>query len=231
MRKIILNDDTISKIRKFIVDERHTVKDACNRFNLKYDTMRRILFENNIVPVKHRSKQQFKEISPEIESLVFNLYRYTDTHIQDIVKESKLENFIVQDIINRNFTQKFRDDRTHRLYSKSNSGKHNKMYMKTGKNHPNYKGLVDDGNGYLMIKKPDWYTGRAGSNYVFYHTVVMCQALRVTELPKGFVVHHIDGNKHNNNLNNLALMNMGGHTRCHHIINNLCKVQRLSEQE
>ena len=102
------------------------------------------------------------------------------------------------------------------------------MKKATGENHPRYKGLVDDGQGYLMVKKPEWYTGRPGSDYVFYHSVVMCEALGITEIPRGFVVHHIDCDKHNNDISNLALVTVSGHGKLHGVYRNLCKVQRLS---
>mgnify|MGYP002801552608 FL=1 len=89
------------------------------------------------------------------------------------------------------------------------------MYGKIGNNHSNYKGLVEDGHGYYMILKPDWYTGRKGCKHIFYHHYVMCQYLGITEIPDGFVVHHIDLNPKNNDINNLQLMTIQAHNQLH----------------
>src|SRR5262245_616834 len=35
------------------------------------------------------------------------------------------------------------------------------------------------------------------------------------KVPKGYVVHHIDGNKHNNNLRNLERLEWGEHSAIH----------------
>ena len=87
-----------------------------------------------------------------------------------------------------------------------------------------YNGVIENGNGYLMCLKPDWYTGRKNAKYVFLHTLVMCEALGLTELPKGFCVHHIDFNRYNNDISNLALMTVSAHSKLHLLMNR--KVQR-----
>jgi hypothetical protein len=122
---------------------------------------------------------------------------------------------MVQIVLNKHFTQEERDKRKSRLYRNSKLGEKNPMKGKFGEEHHNYKGLVDDGNGYLMIRRPEWYTGRKGSNYIFYHSYVMCKELGITEIPKGFAVHHIDYNKRNNDISNLALVSLGAHTKIH----------------
>lgn len=47
------------------------------------------------------------------------------------------------------------------------------------------------------------------------HAREICIALNIPEVPKGFVVHHIDENKRNNNIDNLALMTITAHNRIH----------------
>ena len=229
MKRIKFDEKTVNEIREYI-NQGHTVDQTCNRFTLKYDTLKRVMFENNMRPY-HQDKSRPKEITKDLINLVCNLYEYTDITVDDICKEAKLENYIIQTILKEHFTEKFMNDRKSRIYRRSKLGDLNPMKQFTGENHPNYKGLVSDGQGYLMIKKPDWYTGRPKSFHVFYHSVVMCEHLNLTEIPKGFVVHHIDLDKHNNNINNLALMEIGAHTRLHQQILKMCKVQRLSEQE
>lgn len=94
-------------------------------------------------------------------------------------------------------------------YSASKVGSKNPMFQKTGEAHHNWKGECDDGYGYLTIL---WNGKRR-----FVHSVVMMEALGVTELPKGMVVHHIDGDRKNNNINNLALVTDSGHKMIHYL--------------
>lgn len=229
MRKIQFNEETVCAIRDYI-SEGHTMEQTCNRFNLKYDTLRRVMFENNIMPYR-QDKSHPKCVDEELIHLVCGLYAQTKMRVADIVKEAKVPDYVVQQILDDNFSEEYRNRRKSSLYSLSKLGDKNPMKSRTGEAHPNYKGFVDDGNGYLMVKKPEWYTGRAGSDYVFYHSVVMCEYLGLTELPRGFVIHHIDGDKRNNDISNLALVSLSGHGKIHSLYRNLCKVQRLSVQE
>ena len=132
----------------------------------------------------------------------------------------------IMEVLRENFTEEYMNERKRKMYADSKTGEKNPMHGKCRENHPQYKGEVSDGKGYLMCLKPDWYTGRVGSKHVFVHSVVICEALGLTEIPNGYVVHHIDGNKRNNDISNLALMTVSGHGKLHSIQNNLCKVQR-----
>lgn len=74
-------------------------------------------------------------------------------------------------------------------------------------------GMITDGKGFVMCLKPEWYTGRKSAKYVYYHSVVMCEALGITEIPKGFLVRHIDSDKRNNDISNLILLSLSANDR------------------
>lgn len=233
MRRIHFNEETISQIRNYI-QAGHTIEETQNRFTLKYDTLRRVMWENNIEPyyVNKRNDSavtSIEDIEDRAEEIC-RMFKYTNIPLKDIVRQSKLQYYVVLEILYKSFGEEAVNQRKSRMYRISKLGQKNPMYGKTGEDTSNFKGgILSDGQGYLMIKKPDWYTGRKGSDYVFYHHVVICQALGLTEIPKGFAVHHVDRNPHNNDISNLALMTIGAHSKLHSIEKNLCKVQRLSK--
>jgi transcriptional antiterminator len=43
----------------------------------------------------------------------------------------------------------------------------------------------------------------------------MCVALNIPKIPKGFIIHHLDEDKRNNNIDNLALITITAHNRIH----------------
>lgn len=81
------------------------------------------------------------------------------------------------------------------------------MKGKTESKHPRWQGLCEDQKGYLTIL---WN----GKRHFAHHVVVM-EALGVTKLPPRMTVHHIDGDKVNNDLDNLALVTERGHREIH----------------
>ena len=230
MRRIKFDKETIDAIRTFLEQEKHTVAQTANRFGVSEDTIRRVMHENNISP-GHPEKRtgHIRSITEENVSEIVHMFKDTDISMQDLCKSVKLEYYVVLEILKVNFTEEGIKQRKSRRYKNSKLGDNNPMFGKRGEETYNWKGgIVSDGQGYLIIKKPDWYTGRVRSDYVFYHSVVMCEALGITEIPAGFSVHHIDHNPLNNNINNLALVSMGAHSRLHAIEKKMCKVQRLS---
>lgn len=229
MKKIIFNQETIDKIRNYI-EQGHTIEETSNRFTIKHDTLRRIMWENNIQPF-HKNKSNGKQITEEIKNQIVTLYETTMISKRDLCKQFKLQDYILQSVLDEFFSKEYQDKRKSKMYSLSKLGDKNPMTGKVGDLHHGYKGIIDDGNGYSMCLKPDWYTGRTNSSYVFYHHIVFCQSIGITEIPKGFVIHHIDLNKKNNDISNLCMMSISAHGRIHAQINNLSKVQRLSTME
>lgn len=146
-----------------------------------------------------------------------DLFENTELTIEQISKEIGWSMYTTWQWIAQNYSKEVRKERKKRCYSNSKLGHLNPMFGKTEEYHHNYIGDVSDGNGYLMRIKPHWYTGRKGSKHVFVHQLVMCEALGITEIPKGFCVHHVDENKQNNDISNLALMTTVAHMRLHQL--------------
>jgi len=92
-------------------------------------------------------------------------------------------------------------------YSASKTSWRSLMYGKTGEAHHNWKGVCEDGYGYLTCL---WDGKR-----VFLHSRKVAEALGLKSVPKGFVVHHIDEDPTNNSIDNLALCTAAGHRQIH----------------
>jgi len=90
----------------------------------------------------------------------------------------------------------------------------NKLNMK-GSGNPNWKGgIVKTNNGYIWercINHP--FADKRG--YVLQHRLVMEKYIKRFLLPKE-VVHHINGNREENRIENLQLLNnLGEHNTLH----------------
>jgi len=92
-------------------------------------------------------------------------------------------------------------------YSRSKMGEKNPMTGVSGSQHHNFVGDVEDGRGYLLR--------RVDGKYVFVHRIVMAEALGLSRLPDALHVHHINGDKQDNRLDNLALATNSGHQKLH----------------
>ena len=143
------------------------------------------------------------------------LYENTELTQQQIAAKLGIPWKRVFNYIRDNYSSSYRKQRKAVCYRNSKVGALNPMQGKTGKDHHNFIGVVSDAKGYLMVLKPDWYTGRKGSKHVFQHHVEVCQGLGITSIPKGWCVHHVDNNPHNNSFNNLVLCTMSDHPRIH----------------
>lgn len=82
-----------------------------------------------------------------------------------------------------------------------------------GRRPGNYKGGRIKRNGYILIYQPD-HPRANNRGYVYEHILVAEKTLG-REIPRGYVDHHMDGNRSNNNPLNLAIMKNGTHLRFH----------------
>ena len=146
---------------------------------------------------------------------ILELYRTTDLSKEEIAEIIGTTYPIVEKCIFRNISIEERHGLKKRRYSKSKQSDNNPMFGLFGDKHHGYRGDCLDGKGYVMVLKPYWYTGRVGSKHVFKHSVVMCQHLGLTEIPSGFVIHHIDHNPLNNDISNLIMLTKEAHGKLH----------------
>lgn len=106
--------------------------------------------------------------------------------------------------------------------SASKMGSKNPMFGKVKEDHHNWKGLCDNGDGYFTVL----HNGKRR----LMHRVVMAEALGVEELPEHLDVHHIDGDRGNNALDNLALVTKKGHRMIHYLQVKESKALQLKQQ-
>jgi len=115
----------------------------------------------------------------------------------------------------KNYSKEYRKNRKVKNYRSSKMGEKNPMFGKFAEDHHCFVGLVSDHKGYWMQLKPDWFTGRQHSKHVFVHHIVVCEHMGLTEIPKGWNVHHCDHNPENNSFSNLVLITMSDHQKLH----------------
>ncbi len=85
------------------------------------------------------------------------------------------------------------------------------------KNH--LKRLVVDGIEWTLYRENDYYWTLIGGVRVYLHRYIWEQ--KYGRIRRGCVVHHIDHNKHNNDISNLQMVTIKQHRRLHnaHLIN------------
>lgn len=86
-------------------------------------------------------------------------------------------------------------------------GDRNPMKGRCEEAHPNWKGICSDKKGHFTMI-------RDGKRY-FVHRLVIADyfGIPIEKLSAKIVVHHIDGNPTNNDIDNLAITTQRGHTR------------------
>ena len=66
-----------------------------------------------------------------------------------------------------------------------------------------------------ILRRGYRYLWQGNDEYAPEHRLIVMKALGITAWPEGWEVHHIDSNKTNNNLSNLAVVTTAGHQLLH----------------
>lgn len=98
-------------------------------------------------------------------------------------------------------------------------------YAKHQEEHPSNtgrtwlkKGNVPKNKANGSIRKDGYRAVCYKDHQVLEHDLIYCLTNGFYYIPKGYVVHHLDQNKLNNNPENLALLPRGFHTTLHRLI-------------
>lgn len=162
-----------------------------------------------------------------MENKIRELIENTDLTLHNIAKKLGCSISKVRGVWTK-YPKSYRKVRKSDCYRRSKTGNLNPMKGKYGDKHHYYKGVVGDSKGYLMVLKPDWYTGRKGSNHIFEHHYVVCKELGITEVPAGHCVHHCDHNPRNNSFDNLVLLTMSDHSALHSYLGSATTMAKAS---
>ena len=73
---------------------------------------------------------------------------------------------------------------------------------------------------YILIKAPEWYKGKLYRGRYCYEHHLVWEKENGKPVPEGYVVHHRDGNKTNNNIENLELLKESSHKKLHGLLKN-----------
>lgn len=156
------------------------------------------------------------------------LYENTELTQQQIADKLGIHWKRVFKYIKANYTIEYRKQRKSKCYRNSKLGDLNPMLNKHGALHHRYIGRTPDCKGYMLVLKPDWYTGRKRSNHIFEHHLIVCLSMGLTCVPKGWCVHHCDLNKMNNSFDNLVLLTLSDHARLHKVLESATTISKES---
>lgn len=140
--------------------------------------------------------------------------RTTDKLSSEIATEFDCSAWLVEEISRKHLEPYERRLLWNRRARRSKLGGSNPMSGKTGMKHHNAV-EISRTVGYRTVFKPDWWTGKTKDSRVYEHVYIYCSENNLTEVPPKHVIHHIDGNIDNNQIENLQLLTISEHVKLH----------------
>lgn len=120
----------------------------------------------------------------------------------------------VKEIFIKSYGEEAVKARSKKFYRLSKLRSKNPMFNKTFEKHHNWIGSSLDHKGYRTVVKPTWWTGRQ-KHRIFEHHYVYAIHHKLTNIPKHYCIHHLDGNGLNNKVDNLQMLTHSEHIKLH----------------
>jgi hypothetical protein len=143
---------------------------------------------------------------------------WTSRETEDLLRlYNKLDNEALIKYFNRSYLSIYKKARSLGLYKTPEMEFINRSKAKRGTKSYNWKGgKKKTAKGYVMILNKKHPRANNNGGYVFEHILIMEKHIG-RHLKENEVVHHINGIKDDNRIENLELMDFGEHTKLHHI--------------
>ena len=141
-------------------------------------------------------------VEEEVEILVANYNQATNSELQKLIPNKSL-----QGIYKKAYKMGLRKNPDIEFLNRSNARKGEKSSSWKG-------GIKITPAGYRQVLCPNHHRAD-GNGYVMEHILVWEQATGVA-VPKDCCIHHLNGNKTDNRIQNLCMMQKAAHTVFHH---------------
>lgn len=156
---------------------------------------------------KKRSLQSNKTAYEKLRNDCVELFFSTEMTIQDIAKALGTTSTTVRASLLRSERMP-KEELSEIIKQRSSAVRLYKMQQKPRK--------VEADNGrYNTSTAPEWLTKQYAHNSLGAHALVVCQHMGLTEIPEGYVVHHVNNDSKDNRFENLVLMTRAEHTALH----------------
>lgn len=142
---------------------------------------------------------------------------YSDLSLKAIAKLTKRCSYkVIRPIWLAKFGECGLKERCSRLNRLHKVGAKNPMFGRSGKLHHAFKEIKYDVSGYSLVLAPATWVGKFHRGMcILEHIAVYCKHHNMNELPRGYIIHHIDGCKTNNDISNLIMLTISDHMKLH----------------
>lgn len=162
----------------------------------------------------HKIATRIAELTPE----VIAAFHHPDMiSLEDLARKLNVRFTTISEIWKKRFLPKEIEQRSSLCRSKAIKV-HMTLSKKALEEMHKMAHYTKDGHGYLLMLKPAWFTGRLDSKHIYVHQVVMAENLGISEIPEGFVIHHINGDRTDNQIENLSLLTNSAHLKQHQVV-------------